>query len=107
MCLSIHVSLCLEDFYHKPALVAPIILWLEYFLCAHHTIFPNFQLLGTCVDLHGPAFLPTWPFTACSPPCAPFLAPLCRSMPLHSSLQPSSGPSSPFTLLSSRPFSLV
>src|SRR5258706_5596327 len=65
-CLSIHVSLCLEDFYHKPALVAPIILWLEYFLCAHHTIFPNFQLLGTRVDPHGPALLPTWPFMACA-----------------------------------------
>src|SRR5258705_12270329 len=39
-----------RTFHHKPALVAPIILWLEYFLCAHHTIFPNFQLLGTHVD---------------------------------------------------------
>src|SRR5260221_2920739 len=50
-----------RTFHHKPALVAPIILWLEYFLCAHHTIFPNFQLPGTCADLPGPAFLPTWP----------------------------------------------
>src|SRR5258705_9794495 len=39
-----------RTFHHKPALVAPIILWLEYFLCAHHTIFPNFQLLGTHAD---------------------------------------------------------
>src|SRR5260221_8014029 len=85
-CLSIHVSLCLEDFYHKPALVAPIILWLEYFLCAHHTIFPNFQLLGTCADPHGPAFLPTWPFTACTPPCTPFHAPPCTSVHLHTPL---------------------
>src|SRR5258708_9724892 len=38
--------------HHKPALVAPFILWLEYPLCAHHTNFPNFQLLGTCADLH-------------------------------------------------------
>src|SRR5258707_3128146 len=66
-----------RTFHHKPALVAPIILWLEYFLCAHHTIFPNFQLLGTRVDPHGPALLPTWPFMACAPPCAPFHAPLC------------------------------
>src|SRR6266478_2060367 len=33
--------------HHKPALVAPIILWLEYPLCAHHTNFPNFQAPGT------------------------------------------------------------
>src|SRR5258705_7775349 len=39
-----------RTFHHKPALVAPIILWLEYFLCAHHTNFPKFQLLGTHVD---------------------------------------------------------
>src|SRR5258707_5235479 len=72
-----------RTFQHKPALVAPIILWLEYFLCAHHTIFPNFQLLGTRVDLHRPAFLPTWPFMACTPPCAPFCAPLHTSTHLH------------------------
>src|SRR5258707_8300942 len=53
--------------HHKPALVVPFILWLEYPLCAHHTNFLNFQLPGTCVDLHGPAFLPTWPFMACAP----------------------------------------
>src|SRR5258705_9660008 len=45
-----------RNFHHKPALVAPIILWLEYFLCAHHTIFPKFQLLGTRADPPGPAF---------------------------------------------------
>src|SRR5258708_4274552 len=61
-----------RTFHPETALVAPIILWLEYFLCAHHTNFPNFQLLGTCADLHRPAFLPTWPFTACTPPCTPF-----------------------------------
>src|SRR5258708_6616226 len=61
-----------RTFHHKPALVAPIILWLEYPLCAHHTNFPNFQLPGTHADLHRPAFLPTWPFTACAPPCTPF-----------------------------------
>src|SRR5258708_30469501 len=68
--------------HHKPALVAPFILWLEYPLCAHHTNFPNFQLPGTCADLHRPAFLPAWPFTACAPPCAPFHAPLHTSMHL-------------------------
>src|SRR5258705_10513977 len=95
MCLSIHVSLCLEDFYHKPALVAPIILWLEYFLCAHHTIFPNFQLLGTCADLHRPAFLPTWPFMASPPPCPPFRAPPCTSMHLCTPLSTLEHPSTP------------
>src|SRR5258708_33951531 len=39
-----------RNFRHKPALVAPFILWLEYLLCAHHTHFPIFQLLGTHVD---------------------------------------------------------
>src|SRR5258707_15044529 len=39
------------------------------------TNFPNFQLLGTCADLHRPAFLPTWPFMAFAPPFAPFFAP--------------------------------
>src|SRR5258707_7342189 len=54
-CLSIHVSLCLEEFSPQTALEAPIILWLEYFLCAHHTIFPKFQLLRTRADLPRPA----------------------------------------------------
>ena len=39
-----------RNFHHKPALVASVILWLEYLLCAHHTHFPIFQLLGTHVD---------------------------------------------------------
>src|SRR5258707_6904405 len=82
-----------RTFHHKPALVAPIILWLEYFLCAHHTNFPKFQLLGTHVDLHRPAFLPTWPFMACTPPCAPFHTPLRTSVhlcpPLHTFTHPS------------------
>src|SRR5260221_3038458 len=96
-CPSIHVSLCLEDFYHKPALVAPIILWLEYFLCAHHTIFPNFQLLGTCADPHGPAFfaylaLHNLCTTLCTLLCtsAHLCTPLCTSAhlcaPLHTSV---------------------
>src|SRR5258708_24340513 len=97
-----------RTFHHKPALVAPIILWLEYFLCAHHTNFPKFQLLGTCADPPGPAFfaylalhglcttLRTLLHTSMhlhAPPhtsahlCAPFHTPLCTSMhlcaPLH------------------------
>src|SRR5258708_3300199 len=76
-----------RNFHHKPALVAPIILWLEYFLCAHHTNFPKFQLLGTCADLPRPAFLPTWPFMACAPPCTPFCAPLHTSMHLPTPLR--------------------
>src|SRR5258708_6736440 len=75
-----------RNFHHKPALVAPIILWLEYFLCAHHTNFPNFQLPGTHADPPRPAFLPTWPFTACAPPCTPFRTPLHTSMHLHTPL---------------------
>src|SRR5260221_10506510 len=72
-----------RNFHHKSALVAPIILWLEYFLCRPHTIFPKFQLLGTRVHLPGPAFLPTWPFMACPPPCTPFRAPLSLSVHLR------------------------
>src|SRR5258708_386729 len=82
-----------RNFHHKPALVAPIILWLEYFLCAHHTNFPNFQLPGTHVDPPGPAFLPTWPFMACAPPCTPFCAPPHTSMHLHTPLRTFAHPS--------------
>ena len=42
-------------------------------LCAHHTHFPTFQLLGTHVD---PLFCQPGPFTACTPPHTPFCAPL-------------------------------
>src|SRR5260221_6628627 len=73
-----------RNFHHKPALVAPFILWLEYLLCAHHTHFPIFQLLGTHVD---PLFCQPGPFMACTPPCAPFCAPLHTFLhpctPLH------------------------
>src|SRR5260370_35730650 len=61
-----------RNFHHKPALVAPFILWLEYLLCAHHTHFPIFQLPGTHVNL---PFCQPGPFTACTPPCTPFCAP--------------------------------
>src|SRR5258708_33591407 len=97
-----------RNFHHKPALVAPIILWLEYFLCAHHTIFPNFQLPGTHADPPRPAFLPTWPFTACTPFCAPphtsahlctsFRAPLCTSVHLCASPHTSTHPCATFAL---------
>src|SRR5258708_4987521 len=76
-----------RNFHHKPALEAPIILWLEYFLCAHHTIFPKFQHLGTRADLPRPAFLPTWPFMACAPPSAPFCTPPCTSAHLCTPLR--------------------
>src|SRR5258705_6903231 len=72
-----------RNFHHKPSLVAPIILWLEYFLCSHHTIFPNFQLPGTHADPPRPAFLPTWPFTACTP----FFVPPHTSAHLFTSLR--------------------
>src|SRR5258708_1439641 len=78
-----------RNFHHKPALVAPIILWLEYFLCAHHTIFPNFQLPGTCADpdplfcLPGPSQLAHH----LAHPSVHLCAPLCTSAhlctPLH------------------------
>src|SRR5258706_12845913 len=87
-----------RTFHHKPALVAPIILWLEYFLCAHHTNFPKFQLLGTHADPPRPAFLPTWPFTACAPPCAP----LCTSMHLRTPLCTSTHPCTTFCASLSR-----
>src|SRR5258707_7159062 len=72
-----------RNFHHKPALVAPFILWLEYLLCAHHTHFPIFQLLGTHVD---PLFCQPGPFTACTRPRAPFCAPLHTSAHLRTPL---------------------
>src|SRR6266436_2843615 len=79
-----------RTFHHKPALVASFILWLEYLLCAHHTHFPIFQLLGTHAD---PLFCQPGPFMACTPPCTPFCAPPHTSMhlctPLHTFAHPS------------------
>src|SRR5258706_15621553 len=72
-----------RTFHHKPALVAPIILWLEYFLCAHHTKFPTSGCLcgpaQTCffayLALHGlHTTLHTLLCTSahlCTPPCTP------------------------------------
>src|SRR5258708_29301218 len=70
----------------KRALVAPIILWLEYFLCAHHTNFPNFQLLGTHVDPHRPTFClpgPSWLAHHLVHPSMHLHTPLCTSAHLH------------------------
>src|SRR5258707_2183028 len=73
-----------RNFHHKPARVAPFILWLEYLLCAHHTHFPIFQLLGTHVDLlllfcqPGPSWLVhhlTHPSVHLSTPLCNFLHP--------------------------------
>src|SRR5258708_514200 len=36
-----------RNFHHKPALVAPVILWLEYLLCAHHLPLTIVQLPHT------------------------------------------------------------
>src|SRR6266436_4059322 len=89
MCPSILANHLGGFFHHKPALVAPFILWLEYLLCAHHTHFPIFQLLGTHVD---PLFCQPGPFMACTPPHAPFCAPLHTSAhlctPLHTFVHP-------------------
>src|SRR5258708_3264373 len=79
-----------RTFHHKPALVAPIILWLEYFLCAHHTNFPNFQFLGTHVDLHRPAFFANLALhglctTLCTLPCTS----MHLHTPLHTFVHPS------------------
>src|SRR5258705_8444832 len=69
-----------RNFHHKPALVAPIILWLEYFLCAHHTNFPKFQLLGTRRTRLDPLFClpgPSWLVHHLAHPSAHLRAPLC------------------------------
>src|SRR5260221_711550 len=86
-----------RNFHHKPALVASFILWLEYLLCAHHTHFPIFQLPGTHVD---PLFCQPGPFTACTPPHAPFCAPLHTSAHLRAPLRTFTHPCTPlcFTL---------
>src|SRR5258708_9985629 len=85
MCPSILASHLGGFFHHKPALVAPFILWLEYLLCAHHTHFPIFQLPGTHVD---PLFCQPGPFTASAPPCAPFFSPLHTPAQLRAPLHP-------------------
>src|SRR5260221_7788663 len=80
-----------RNFHHKPALVAPFILWLEYLLCAHHTHFPIFQLPGTHVDRLFANLAPSWlahhlahpsvhlctPLHTFAHPCAP----LCFTFP--------------------------
>src|SRR5258708_19386412 len=62
-----------SNFHHKPALVASIILWLEYLLCAHHlpstsgTIPPS-----TCTSAPTPAPPPLPPSTIPPHPSSPF-----------------------------------
>src|SRR6266436_4851274 len=60
-------------FHHKPALVAPLFLWVGYFLCAHHThsSFSNF-----CTYMHTHSSQPI-PHPGSMPTCTPFHAPLC------------------------------
>src|SRR5258707_8029657 len=57
-----------RNFHHKPALVASVILWLEYLLCAHH-------LPSTSVNI---------PHCTCTHPPAPNLAaPPHADIPVH------------------------
>src|SRR5260221_5950168 len=74
--LSIHVSLCLEDFSPQTSPSGtnyPMVGVLS--MCPPH----QFSQIPTSGHLCGPAFLPTWPFTACAPPCAPLRTPPCTS----------------------------
>src|SRR5258707_4065073 len=78
MCLSILASHLGGLFHHKPALVAPLFLWVGYFLCAHHTHFhfPTFMHTGT-PTLANPAPTqalcpPVHPSVHLCAPCAPF-----------------------------------
>src|SRR5260221_4021969 len=95
MCLSIHVSHCLEDFSPQTSPSGtnyPMVGVLS--MCPPH----HFSQFPTSGHLCRPAFLPTWPFTACTPPCAPFRTPLCTSMHLHASLRTSVHPCTTFAL---------
>src|SRR5258708_3923596 len=58
-------------FHHKPALVAPLFLWVGYFLCAHHThsSFSNFCTY-MCTHSSQPS-----PHPGSVPTCTPFHAP--------------------------------
>src|SRR5258705_5119878 len=75
MCLSILASHLGGLFHHKPALVAPLFLWVGYPMCAQHTLFPPFQLCAYMCTHSGqpgphPGSMPT-----CAPlctPCTPF-----------------------------------
>src|SRR5260221_7178719 len=79
-CLSIHVSLCLEEFSPQTSPSGtnyPMVGVLS--MCPPH----HFSQIPTSGHLCRPArtrfFLHTWPFMACAPPCAPFRAPLHTS----------------------------
>src|SRR5260221_13033909 len=82
MTLSIHVSLCLEEFSPQTSPSGtnyPMVGVLS--MCPPH----HFSQIPTSGHPCGPAqthFLPTWPFMACTPPCTPFHAPLRTSMHL-------------------------
>src|SRR5258708_2697824 len=74
-CLSVLASHLGGLFHHKPALVAPLFLWVGYPLCAHHTLFPPFQLLHIlymCTHSGQPG-----PCPGSVPTCAPFHTPPC------------------------------
>src|SRR5260221_1497055 len=82
-CPSIHVSLCLEDFSPQTSPSGtnyPMVGVLS--MCPPHQI-SKFPTSGHPCRPHRPAFLPTWPFMACTPPCAPFHAPPHTSVHLH------------------------
>src|SRR5260221_6307669 len=72
-CICPSLPAILEDFFHhKPALVAPFILWLEYLLCAHHLPSTSGNI-PHCTCTHAPALspaaLPHWdmPIHPCFP----------------------------------------
>src|SRR6266436_3850627 len=63
MCPSVLASHLGGFFHHKPALVAPFILWLEYLLCAHHLPSTSANIPHcTCTraPAPSPAALPHW-----------------------------------------------
>src|SRR5260221_684306 len=73
-----------RNFHHKPALVASVILWLEYLLCAHHLHSTFFKILH-CP--HNPTPTPPLPSLPYLPPPVPPCSPLHTSAhlctPLH------------------------
>src|SRR5260221_3228130 len=90
MCPSIHVSLCLEEFSPQTSPSGtnyPMVGVLS--MCPPH----HFSQIPTSGNPCRPAFLPTWPFMACAPPCTPFHTPPRTSVhlrtPLHTFAHPS------------------
>src|SRR5258707_15156713 len=70
-CPSIHVSHCLEEFSPQtsPSGISYPMVGVPS-MCPP----PPFSHFPTSGHPCGPTFLPTWPFTACAPPCTPFCA---------------------------------